>query len=108
MNPYAISVMAEAGVDISSHHSKNVNSLLSIPFDYIVTVCGHADETCPNFPGSVQKVHVGFDDPPKLARELAAGGATEEEQLYIYRRVRDQIRLWVESLPDSLPQKNKF
>lgn len=102
MNPHAILVMAEAGVDISGHHSKNVNTLFHVPFDYVVTVCGHADETCPSFPGKVKKVHVGFDDPPKLAREIAARGGSEQEQLDAYRRVRDEIRKWVETLPDSL------
>lgn len=103
MNPNAIQVMAEAGVDISSHHSKNVNTLLDVPFDFVVTVCGHADETCPSFPSkTTRKVHVGFDDPPKLAKEIAARGGSAEEQLEPYRRVRDQIRAWVETLPESL------
>lgn len=106
MNPNAIRVMAEAGVDISGHSSKNVNTLLDVPFDVVVTVCGHADETCPSFPSkSTRKVHVGFDDPPKLAKEIAARGGSEEEQLEPYRRVRDQIRKWVETLPGSLEKK---
>lgn len=102
LNPNAVKVMAEAGVDISSHISKNVNTLLNVPFDYVVTVCGHADETCPSFPGKVKKIHVGFDDPPKLAREISARGGSEQEQLDAYRRVRDEIRKWVETLPESL------
>ena len=103
MNPNAIKVMAEAGIDISSHHSKNVNTLLDVPFDFVVTVCGHADETCPSFPSkTTRKVHVGFDDPPKIAREIAAHGGSEDEQLNAYRRVRDEIRQWVLTLPDSL------
>lgn len=102
MNPNAIKVMAEAGVDISAHSSKNVKTLLDVGFDWVVTVCGHADETCPSFPGRVNRVHVGFDDPPKLAREIAARGGSEEEQLEPYRRVRDEIRKWVETLPESL------
>lgn len=104
MNPNAIQVMAEAGIDISGHSSKNVDTLLDVPFDFIVTVCGHADETCPSFPGKTRKVHVGFDDPPKLAREIAARGGSAEDQLEPYRRVRDQIRAWVETLPQSLYQ----
>jgi arsenate reductase (thioredoxin) len=102
LNPNAVKVMAEAGVDISNHTSKNVNTLFGVPLDYVVTVCGHADETCPSFPGKVRKVHVGFDDPPKLAKEIAARGGSAEEQLDAYRRVRDEIRKWVDTLPDSL------
>ena len=71
-------------------------------FDYVVTVCGHANELCPRFPGKTRMVHVGFDDPPRLAEGLADG----EEKLAIYRRVRDQIRAFVETLPDSLASKS--
>lgn len=102
LNPNAVKVMAEAGVDISNHTSKNVVDLLDIPFDYVVTVCGHAAETCPRFPGKTNRVHVGFDDPPRLAKEIAARGGSLEEQLQEYRRVRDDIRKWVETLPGSL------
>ncbi len=102
LNPNAIRVMAEAGVDISGHSSKNVQDLMDIPFDYVVTVCGHANETCPMFSGKAKVVHVGFDDPPALAKEVA----TEEEGLNIYRRVRDKIRAYVESLPESLTNKD--
>lgn len=105
LNPNAVKVMAEAGVDISAHTSKNVKTLFEVGFDYVVTVCGHADETCPSFPGKVKKVHVGFDDPPKLAKEIAARGGSQEEQLEPYRRVRDAIRKWVETLPGSLERK---
>ncbi|MCX7847697.1 MAG: arsenate reductase ArsC [bacterium] len=99
LNPLAVRVMAEAGVDISNHRSKLVTDLLHIPFDYVITVCGHAHETCPVFPGKVKVVHVPFDDPPTLAR----GAKSECEALQHYRRVRDQIRAFVESLPHSLP-----
>jgi arsenate reductase len=95
LNPHAVKVMAEAGVDISGHTSKNVRDLMHIPFDEVVTVCGHADETCPAFPGPVRRVHAGFDDPPKLAKEAK----TEEEALGHYRRVRDEIRAYVEKMP---------
>lgn len=98
MNPNAVKVMAEAGVDITGQRSKHVSELMNIPFDYVVTVCGHADETCPAFPGNVKKVHVGFDDPPKLAKTAK----TEEEALSHYRRVRDDIRQFVEKLPRGL------
>ena len=98
LNPNAVRVMAEAGVDISGHRSKNVAELLHIPFDCVVTVCSHAYETCPVFPGKARVVHVGFDDPPTLAQSARS----EEEALAHYRRVRDEIRAFVEALPESL------
>ncbi|QGJ68965.1 Arsenate reductase and protein tyrosine phosphatase [Planctomycetales bacterium 10988] len=101
LNPSAVQVMQEVGVDITSQTSKTVEEILDVPFDYVVTVCGHADETCPHFPGSVTKVHVGFDDPP----ELAETASSEEEALGHYRRVRDEIRSFIESLPASLELK---
>ncbi len=101
LNPKAVKVMAEAGVDISGHQSQCVDDLMDIPFDYVVTVCGHAHETCPMFPGPATVVHVGFDDPPALA----ANAATEEEALTHYRRIRDEIRAFVESLPEALTKR---
>ena len=101
LNPDAVKVMAEAGVDISGHRSKNVKELLDIDFDYVVTVCGHAHEACPMFPGKAKVVHVGFDDPPKLA----ADATTEEETLGHYRRVRDEIKAFVERLPKALNEE---
>jgi len=101
LNPYAVKVMEEVGVDISDHKSKLVAELKDIQFDYVVTVCGHANETCPFFPGKTKVVHVGFDDPPRLAKEAK----TEEEALGHYRRVRDEIRVFVESLPGVLEVK---
>ncbi len=98
LDPDAVRVMAEAGVDISGQSSKNVTGLLHIPFDAVITVCGHAHETCPHFPGHARIIHAGFDDPPQLARN--AGSAAEA--LAQYRRVRDEIRAFVETLPDSL------
>jgi len=98
LNPRAVAVMAEAGVDISGHRSKHVDELADIAFDYVITVCGHAHEHCPIFPGSARVVHVGFDDPPKLAE----GAATEAEALAHYRRVRDEIKAFVTGLPESL------
>ncbi len=98
MNPHAVRVMAEAGVNIAPQHSKTVAEVLNVPFDYVITVCGHAHETCPVFPGRAKVVHVGFDDPPKLAK----AAATEDEALACYRRVRDEIRRYVETLPGSL------
>ncbi len=98
LNPHAVQVMAEAGVDISTHRSKHVDELAHVPLDIVVTVCGHAHETCPVLPGTPRVVHVGFDDPPRLAREAK----TEEEVLDHYRRVRDEIRAFIERLPESL------
>ncbi len=101
LNPYAVKVMAEAGVDISGHKSKLLTDLNGIDFDYVVTVCGHAHETCPFFPAKAKVVHVGFDDPPKLAKDAK----TEEEKLNCYRRVRDEIKKFVAALPGNLSYK---
>src|SRR3989339_1832895 len=91
LKPNAVKVMAEAGVDISGHRSKLVGELQDIAFDLVITVCGHANEHCPFFPGKTKIVHAGFDDPPKLARTAK----TEEEALTHYRRVREEIRTFV-------------
>jgi arsenate reductase len=98
MNPHAVKVMAEEGVDISKHYSKTPVELGPMEFDFVVTVCGHADENCPVFPGRAKVVHVGFEDPPKLTKHLPDG----EEKLAVYRRVRDEIRRFVEMLPEAL------
>ncbi len=98
MNKRAIEVMAEAGVDISGHHSKLISELPVQDFDYVVTVCDHAHESCPLFPGKAKIIHKGFDDPPRLA----ADAATEEEALGHYRRVRDEIRDFIMTLPEGL------
>jgi len=100
LDPRAVRVMAEAGVDISRQRSKHVAELNDVALDYVVTVCGHAHEHCPIFSGKARVVHVGFDDPPKLA----ADAATEEDRLAPYRRVRDEIRAFVETLPQGLPR----
>ena len=98
MNARAVAVMREAGVDITGQRSKHVDELKDVPFDYVVTVCGHANETCPRFPGKTKVVHVGFDDPPQLAKHAAS----DDEALAHYRRVRDEIRAFVETLPGGL------
>ena len=98
LNPKAVRVMAEAGVDISRHHSKHLDDLRDVAFDYVVTVCDNANESCPIFPGRVKRLHVSFDDPPRLAK----GAKSEEEALGQYRRVRDEIRAFVENLPGAL------
>jgi len=103
LNPNAVRVMAEAGVDISGHRSKHVDEVRDIPFDYVVTVCDHAHESCPLFPGRTRVIHVGFDDPPRLAKEAKS----EQEALNCYRKVRDEIRRFVESMPDRLEEAFK-
>jgi len=90
------------GIDATRQTSDLITKYLDSGLDIVVSVCGHAEENCPVFPGRVRRVHQGFDDPPKLARELAALGANEEQQLEPYRRVRDQIKAWVETLPGAL------
>jgi arsenate reductase len=98
LNPSAVRVMQEVGVDISFQRSKSVADLGEVRFDYVVTVCDSARESCPILPGKALKFHVGFDDPPRLA----AAAGTEEEALSHYRRVRDEIRRFVESFPERL------
>ena len=98
LDPAAVRVMAEAGVDISRQRSKTLDEVGDARFDYVVTVCGHARESCPVFPGGAKVVHRGFDDPPRLAENAA----TEEEALGHYRRVRDEIRAFVKELPEAL------
>lgn len=102
LNPTAVAVMKEAGVDISRQTSKRVEDVAAIAFDYVITVCDAANETCPVFPGRVKRLHVGFDDPPRLARDAK----TEDEALGHYRRVRDEIRAFIERLPAALQQEN--
>lgn len=98
LNPIAVKVMAEAGVDITSQKSQHVDEFSDVEFDYVVTVCDNAAESCPIFRGDAKVVHHPFDDPPKLAKDAA----TEEEALDAYRRVRDEIKAFVESLPGNL------
>lgn len=98
LNPSAVKVMAEAGVDISSQKSQHLDEFMDVKLDYVVTVCDHAHETCPLFPTAATVVHHRFDDPPKLA----SAEASEEEKLDGFRRVRDEIKAFVETLPESL------
>jgi len=104
LDPRAVKVMAEAGVDISRQKPKRVNEFKEIEFDFVVTVCDHAHESCPVSPGKTKVVHVGFDDPPRLAANAKNG----EEALKHYRRVRDEIRAFVETLPDALHKDHKL
>ena len=98
LNPLAVRVMAEAGVDISGYRSKLLRELDGVEIDVVITVCDRARESCPVFSGPVRVLHAGFDDPPRLAREAGS----EEEALVHYRRARDEIREFVEALPERL------
>jgi arsenate reductase len=104
LNQIAVEVMAEAGVDISNHRSKHLDEIKHIPFDWVITVCGSANESCPTFPGRVRRLHLSFDDPPKLAEK----SKTREEALAHYRRVRDEIRDFIMTLPESLNRARKI
>jgi arsenate reductase len=98
LDPRAVRVMAEAGVDISGQRSKHVEEVKNVLFDYVVTVCDDARERCPVFPGRARVIHVSFDDPPRLAR----AAQNEQEARKCYRRVRDEIKAFIERLPDML------
>ncbi len=100
----AVHVMANAGVDIASQVSKTIEDIGEVEFDYVITVCSDADKNCPIFPGKTIKVHHGFDDPPKLAKTTK----TKEEALSHYRRVRDEIKEFVMTLPESLPKVSEL
>lgn len=97
LNPYAIKVMREEGVDISTHESNTVDELPVKVMDYVVTVCSDAHENCPYFPGG-KIVHIGFDDPPRLTADMTS----EQEILKVYRRVRDEIKLMIINIDKSL------
>ena len=88
VNPLAIKVLAELGIDISGHNSKTLDEFAGQSFDCVVTLCGDANEKCPLFFGGVQRIHQGFDDPSRL-------NGCEEDILPEYRRVRDEIRAWI-------------
>lgn len=96
VNPLAVRAMREAGVDISSHTSKRPEQI-GVLFDVVVTVCDAAHESCPMLPGA-RIVHVGFDDPPRLAKNATS----EDEAMTHYRRVRDEIKAFIQTLPQSL------
>jgi arsenate reductase (thioredoxin) len=98
VDPRAIKAMAEAGIDISGQKSKDVDALGNMEFDYVITLCDNARESCPYFPAKTRLIHRGFDDPPKLAE----GAPNEERAMEPYRRVRDEIRAFVKALPAEL------
>lgn len=99
LHPLAVKVMAEAGVDISAQKSKHVRVLKDIPFDYVVTVCDNARESCPLFTGRTKVIHRDFEDP-------AAAKGSDEEVLAVFRRVRDQIREYIEAFPEILKKED--
>jgi len=99
LNPYAVKVMAEAGVDISMQKSQVIGAFDDVNIDIMVTVCNHAYQTCHHISGKHKIVHVGFDDPPSLTKDYS----NEDDILEVYRKVRDQIRDFAEGLPHSLP-----
>jgi arsenate reductase len=101
IDPRAVKAMSEAGVDISGQGSKDVKNLMHVPFDYVITLCGHAHETCPLFPGQTKVIHHGFEDPPQLAQ----GAKSEDDAMDHYRRVRDEIKEFVLGLPDNLKEE---
>ncbi|MBA7557409.1 Arsenate reductase [subsurface metagenome] len=88
LNPHAVQVMAEIGIDISSHRSKSLNEFLDMKFDYVVTVCDQAKQVCPFFPGGKESIHKGFENP-------AAFKGNQDGKIAIFRRVRDEIREWI-------------
>lgn len=100
VDPMAIQVMADAGVDISTHKSKDVSRFKDVQLDYVVTICDRNRENCPYFPGKAKMLHCGFPDPPRLA-------ATAKSRFLVvrhYRKVRDQIKEFVEKLPALLKE----
>ena len=103
VDPRAIKAMAEVDIDISGHRSKSLADVRAIPFEYVVTLCDNAHQSCPNFPGRVKVIHVGFEDPPQLAKNARS----EEEAMGHYRRIRDAIKGFMEQLPQGLMDKNK-
>ncbi|MCP4760923.1 MAG: arsenate reductase ArsC [archaeon] len=102
LNSDAVFVMAEAGVDISNHKSRHIDEFKNKKFDYVITVCGHAHETCPRFPRKAKIIHIPFNDPPMLAAKFKG----REDKLDCYRQVRDEIRAFVITLPESLLKPN--
>lgn len=96
VHPKAVLVMKELGIDLSGHHPQKVDEFLNETFDYVITVCGHAQENCPIFQGEVKhQLHIGFDDP-------AEATGTEEQILVEFRRIRDEIRERMQAFLDSL------
>src|ERR1043165_1444405 len=89
VRPEAVEALREVGIDISGHRSKSAEEFVGQEFDYIITVCDNARETCPAFPGHAERIHHSFEDPP------APGAADPDATVAVFRRVRDEIRRWV-------------
>ena len=105
LNPNAVKVMSEVGIDITTQQSQHIDEFKEVKLDYVITVCNHAHETCPWFPAECEVIHVGFQDPPRMAKKIAEKGGSEEDQLNAYRTVRDEIKAYVETLPGALKPK---
>jgi len=103
IDPRAVKAMSEVGIDISAQVSKEIETFGDLDFDYVVTLCDNARESCPYFPAKTRVMHRGFDDPPRLA----ADAENEEEAMAHYRRVRDEIKVFVENLPEALGDKKQ-
>ena len=91
VRPEAIAAMREIGIDISGHRSKHVDEFDGQPFDYVITVCDNAKESCPVFFGTAQKLHHSFDDPPSMSE------GNEQERMAVFRRVRDELRAYLKN-----------
>lgn len=91
VNPFAIKVMSEIGIDLSNHRSKDVKEFKGWSFDYVVTVCDQALEACPFFPGAIKYLHKGFTDPSTAKGDY-------EEKMRVFRRVREEIKNWIEEI----------
>ncbi len=98
VDPRAIKAMAEVGIDISSQNSRSIDEVKHLEFDYVITLCDNAQKTCPTFPAKTRVMHVGFEDPPRLA----ANAKDEKEAMGHYRRIRDEIIAFVDRLPEAL------
>ena len=98
VDPRAVKAMEEVGIDISAQKAKSVEAFEGVEFDYVITLCDNAQQSCPVFPAKTKLVHVGFEDPPKLAAEAT----DEDESMGHYRRIRDETKAFVEKLPEDL------
>ena len=92
VRPEAIAAMKEIGIDISGHRSKHVDEFAGKPFDYVLTVCDNAKESCPTFPGRTNRIHKAFEDPAALE-------GAEQDRLALFRAVRDEIRAYLKAFP---------
>jgi arsenate reductase len=98
VDPRAVKAMEEVVIDISAQKAKSVEAFEGVEFDYVITLCDNAQQSCPVFPAKTKLVHVGFEDPPKLAAEAT----DEDEAMGHYRRIRDETKAFVEKLPEDL------